>query len=148
MNFSEAERQFQTLIEHTAVDQVVEKTVEFLHSSFKHYNWVGIYLVQGNNLILGPWRGPQATEHISIPIGTGVCGSAALTGKTEIVDDVTKDIRYLSCFISTKSEIVVPIKKEGKVIGEIDIDSDTSEGFNTNDAEFLKKVAEALGKFL
>ncbi len=108
---------------------VLQDVVDFLYNNFNHYSWVGIYIVQGNDLVLGPWKGPNATEHTRIPIGKGVCGSAAKTGKTEVVDDVHSDNRYLACFVSTKSEIVVPIKKEGKIIGEIDIDSDTNRCF-------------------
>ena len=73
---------------------------------------LGIYLVKGDDLVLGSWKGKQATEHTKIPLGKGVCGSAAQSGKTEVVDDVSKDSRYLSCFLSTRSEIVVPIKKK------------------------------------
>jgi len=97
----------------------------------------GIYIVEGNDLLLGPWRGEQATEHTKISIGTGVCGSAAATGRTEIVPDINADERYLSCFVSTKSEIVVPIKKNGTIIGEIDIDSDALNAFDKKDALFL-----------
>ena len=92
-------------------------------------------------MILGPWRGKQATEHKRIPIGKGICGSAAEAGKTVIVPDVSKDNRYLSCFVTTRSEIVVPIKKNGKVIGEIDIDSNMLDAFDDNDAVFLEKIA-------
>ena len=125
-------------------DRAMQDVVEFLHMNFKHYSWVAIYIVKGSELVLGPWQGKQATEHTNIPIGTGVCGSAVQSGRTEIVDDATKDDRYLSCFISTKSEIVVPIKRWKKVIGEIDIDSDTCNAFNHQDKVFLEKIAEML----
>ena len=104
---------------------MLRQTVEVLHDRFDHYSWVGIYLVEEGDLVLGPWKGPQATDHVRIPIGQGVCGAAAASGMTEVVDDVEADERYLSCFPSTRSEIVVPIVYEGKVVGEIDIDSDT-----------------------
>ena len=99
------------------------------HDRFDHYSWVGIYLVEGDDLVLGPWKGPQATEHVRIPIGQGICGAAAASGETEIVDDVNTDERYLACFVSTRSEIVVPIAYEGRVVGEIDIDSDVPGAF-------------------
>ena len=79
--------------------------------------------------MLGPWKGPQATEHVRIPIGEGICGAAAASGVTEVVDDVNADDRYLACFVSTRSEIVVPIAYEGRVVGEIDIDSDEPAAF-------------------
>ena len=74
-------------------------------------------------------EGPAATEHARIPIGQGICGAAAASGRTEIVDDVNADDRYLACFPSTRSEIVVPIAYEGRVVGEIDIDSDRPAAF-------------------
>jgi L-methionine (R)-S-oxide reductase len=127
---------------------VLEHVVEFLYKNFDYYSWVGIYINKGNNLILGPWRGPQATEHTKIPIGKGICGSAAKTGKTEIIADVNSDNRYISCFVSTKSEIVVPIKKSGKIVGEIDIDSDLKNAFKREDKTFLEKVADMLGEHI
>ena len=126
----------------------LQKVMDYLYEHFKKYSWVGIYIVWGNDLTLGPWRGKQATEHIKIPIGRGICGSAAQSGKTEIVDDVSKDSRYLSCFVSTKSEIVIPIKRDQKVIGEIDIDSDIPNAFDREDKVFLEKIADMLSKHI
>jgi L-methionine (R)-S-oxide reductase len=122
-------------------DEVLRKTVEVLHDRVEAYSWVGIYLVEGDDLVLGPWKGPQATEHVRIPIGEGICGAAAARGVTEIVDDVHADERYLACFVSTRSEIVVPIAYEGRVVGEIDIDSDVPAAFGPEDREFLERVA-------
>ena len=122
-------------------DEVLRRVVEVLHDRFDHYNWVGIYLVEGDELVLGPWKGPQATEHVRIPVGQGVCGAAAASGKTEIVDDVNADDRYLACFPSTRSEIVVPIVYEGRVVGEIDIDSDQPAAFGEADRTYLERVA-------
>jgi len=123
---------------------VLEDVVGYLYNNFGKYSWIGIYIVEGDNLILGSWSGEQATEHTRIPIGKGICGSAAKTGKTEIIPDVNSDPRYLSCFISTKSEIVVPIKKDDKILGEIDIDSDVNDAFNSDDRQFLEKIADML----
>jgi L-methionine (R)-S-oxide reductase len=125
----------------TEVDEVLRQTVDLLTDRFPHYSWVGIYLVEGDDLVLGPWKGPQATEHVRIPVGEGICGAAAASGVTEIVDDVNADSRYLSCFPSTRSEIVVPIAFEGRVVGEIDIDSDAPAAFGEADREFLEQVA-------
>jgi putative methionine-R-sulfoxide reductase with GAF domain len=122
-------------------DEVLRKTVEALHDRLDHYSWIGIYLVEGDDLVLGPWKGPQATEHVRIPIGQGICGAAAATGRTELVDDVSGDERYLACFPSTRSEIVVPIVYEGRVVGEIDVDSDTPAAFGEADRELLERVA-------
>jgi L-methionine (R)-S-oxide reductase len=131
----------ETLGSETEADQVLRQTVELLHDRFEHYSWVGIYLVEGDELVLGPWKGPEATEHVRIPIGQGICGAAAATGVTEIVDDVNADERYLACFPSTRSEIVVPISYEGRVVGEIDIDSARPAAFRQDDREFLERVA-------
>jgi L-methionine (R)-S-oxide reductase len=91
--------------------------------------------------VLGPWKGQQATEHVRIPVGQGVCGAAAASGQTEVVDDVNADPRYLACFPSTRSEIVVPIAHEGRVVGEIDIDSDRPAAFGDEDREFLERIS-------
>ena len=122
----------------------LQSVVDLLHDRVEHYSWVGVYLVEGDDLVLGPWKGPEATEHVRIPVGQGVCGAAAASGKTEVVDDVNADPRYLACFPSTRSEIVVPISREGRVVGEIDIDSDQPAAFGDADREFLERVAESI----
>ncbi|UCF50216.1 MAG: GAF domain-containing protein [Thermoplasmatales archaeon] len=123
---------------------ILKDVVDFLYKNFDHYSWIGIYLVEDNDLVLGPWKGKQSTEHTKIPIGKGICGSAAASGNTEIIPDVKADNRYLACFVSTKSEIVVPIKKDDTILGEIDIDSDTKNAFTKIDKEFLEKIADML----
>ncbi len=125
----------------------VREVVEALHDGFVHYSWVGIYLVEGDDLVLGPWKGPEATEHVRIPVGQGICGAAAATGETEVVDDVNADPRYLACFPSTRSEIVVPISHEGRVVGEIDIDSDRPAAFTDQDRAFLEHVADLIAPY-
>ena len=125
----------------SAAKDVLKKTVAVLRGRFDHYSWVGIYLVDGADLVLGPSDGPEATEHMRIPVGQGVCGAAAASGVTEIVGDVTVDERYLACFPSTRSEIVVPIAFGGRVVGEIDIDSDAPSAFDDDDRMFLERVA-------
>jgi GAF domain-containing protein len=125
-------------------EAAAQRAVEELHGRNSHYDWVGIYWVDGTDLVLGPWIGPEATEHTRIPIGTGICGAAAASGQTEIVDDVNADPRYLACFATTRSEIVVPILHEGQVIGEIDIDGSDASAYDENDARFLEEVAALL----
>ena len=128
-------------------DDVLQAVVDVLHDRFDHYSWVGIYLVDGDELVLGPWNGPQATEHSRIPIGQGICGSAASTGQTEVVDDVNADERYLACFPSPRSEIVVPIAYEGRVVGEIDIDSDRPAAFGEDDRALLERIAVLISPY-
>ena len=144
LNYKIAEQKIKGILTKNKSTTILQDVVDVLYESFEKYSWVGIYLVKGDVLVLGPWKGKQATEHTKIPIGKGVCGSAAQSGKTEVVDDVSKDSRYLSCFLSTRSEIVVPIKKKNTVIGEIDIDSDVPAAFDKNDAVFLEKIADML----
>jgi L-methionine (R)-S-oxide reductase len=121
-----------------------QRDVELLHDRFPHYDWVGVYWVDGGDLVLGPWVGPEPTEHTRIPIGTGICGAAAESGATEIVPDVNADPRYLACFASTQSEIVVPIFDGGTVVGEIDVDGTDRDAFDETDARFLEEIAALL----
>jgi L-methionine (R)-S-oxide reductase len=127
-------------------DEILRRVVDLLHDRFEAYSWVGIYFVEGDDLVLGPWRGPQATEHVRIPVGQGICGAAAASGATEIVDDVAADERYLSCFPSTRSEIVVPIVYDRLVVAEIDIDSDQPTAFGPADRDFLERVAALISE--
>jgi L-methionine (R)-S-oxide reductase len=113
-----------------------------------HYTWVGIYLVDGADLVLASWSGPAATLHNRIPIGKGICGAAVSEKATIIVPDVNNDPRYLQCFINTRAEIVVPILRGGAPIAELDIDSDQLNAFTATDKEFLEWVAEELVKIL
>jgi L-methionine (R)-S-oxide reductase len=122
--------------------KAAREAIVSLLNSVPSYTWVGIYSVEGKDLVLDAWSGPAATEHTRIPIGKGVCGFAAKAGKTEIVSDVSKDPRYLQCFLSTKSEIVVPIFNQSSVVGEIDIDGDQLDAFSSLDREFLEAVAK------
>lgn len=148
MDYALAEKNINDIISNSNNSQVLQHVVDYLYEHFDTYSWVGIYLVEGKYLVLGSWRGKQATEHTKIPIGMGICGSAAQSGKTELVPDVSSDPRYLSCFVSTRSEIVIPIIKNEKVIGEIDIDSDVLDAFDEQDVAFLEKIADMLGEHI
>src|SRR5207245_9155530 len=108
-------------------------SVRIVRESSDHVDWVGIYLVRGNDLVLEAYAGHEETEHVRIPIGEGICGSAAKEGATIVVPDVSKDPSYLMCFATTRSEIVVPIKGKKGVLGEIDIDSNRLSAFNQED---------------
>jgi GAF domain-containing protein len=112
----------------------------FLEASFPHYDWVGVYRLDGRELVLEAYAGPAATEHTRIPVDRGLCGRAARDGVTVIVDDVRASTEYLACFLSTRSEIVVPVLAEGRVVGEIDIDSDRTAGFDSTDRALLEEV--------
>ena len=99
--------------------------------------------MNGEELILGPYVG-KPSPHIRIKFDSGICGAAVKEGQTVVVDDVNSDPRYLACSLETKSEIVVPIWKEGKIVAEIDIDSDELAAFDGKDLEFLEKVSQML----
>jgi GAF domain-containing protein len=131
-------------------DTVCQSVCTLLRQSFKHYNWVGIYMLDraGAILELKAWDGPAPTEHVRIPIGQGICGLAAREAKTVVVDDVRKDPRYLQCFLHTRAEIVVPIFAKGRVAGEIDIDSDLVASFGETDQVFLEWLADKIGGLL
>lgn len=114
--------------------------VELLKQRAPHYTWVGIYLVEGRELVLGPYRG-KPSPHTRIPLGRGICGAAATEKATIVVDDVNADPRYLACSIDTKSEIVVPVMRGEAVLGEIDIDSDRPAAFTSADRDMLEELA-------
>jgi L-methionine (R)-S-oxide reductase len=124
-------------------NDLMRQTVELLRRERPHYNWVGVYLLEGGTLVLGPYTG-KPTPHTRIALNQGICGAAASSGETLIVDDVNADPRYLACSLETKSEIVVPIRREGKILGEIDIDSDAPGAFTEQDRRLLEAVAEIL----
>ena len=114
--------------------------VRELKEHMPHYNWVGIYLIDGNELALGPFLG-KPSPHTRIPLNQGICGAAASQKQTIIVDDVNADSRYLACSLDTRSEIVVPIMRGAEVLGEIDIDSDKHAAFGVADRELLETAA-------
>ena len=124
--------------------------VDVIPSRLPYYNWTGFYMfdpADSETLILGPFRG-ASTEHTRIPVSQGICGAAVAQDKTVIVDDVNSDPRYLACSLETKSEIVVPIRVHGKVVGEIDIDSHEPTAFSAADRDFLEACAGIVGRFI
>jgi len=125
----------------------MQQAVRLLKDGMPHYTWVGIYLLDGEELVLGPFLG-KPSPHTRIPLGRGICGAAATEKKTIIVDDVNADPRYLACSLETKSEIVVPIMDGGTVLGEIDIDSDRAAAFGAADRRLLEQVAGLLSEAL
>jgi len=132
------------------VDSLMNSIVQLLHDRLTRYNWVGFYMLDSkdsNMLVLGPFRGSM-TPHTRIPLNQGICGAAASSGQTVIVDDVNKDPRYLACSIETKSEIVVPVFANGKVVGELDIDSHFLAAFGPDDRKLCEHAAKLLGKFI
>lgn len=127
--------------------QAMTRAVEILKNRIPSYTWVGIYLVSGDELVLGPFLG-KPSPHTRIPLGRGICGAAAAEKQTIVVDDVNSDPRYLACSLETRSEIVVPIMRGTFVLGEIDIDSDTPAAFGNDDRVLLEEVARVLSEKL
>ncbi len=134
-----------------SAQQLMTEIAQLLHERMLKYNWVGFYLIEngggGDMLGLGPFVGAM-TPHTRIPLNQGLCGAAASTGKTVIVDDVHSDPRYLACSVETKSEIVVPIFVHGKVVGELDIDSHFPAAFAAEDRALVERCAALVGHFL
>lgn len=104
--------------------------------------WVGFYLVEGDELVLGPFQGPIACTRISL--GRGVCGTAWKEKRTLVVPDVEQFPGHIACSSDSKSEIVVPVKKQDVVIGVLDIDSDTLDSFDDVDARYLEEICTYL----
>jgi GAF domain-containing protein len=124
-------------------DSAMQQAVRLLKDGVPHYTWVGIYVLDGKELVLGPFLG-KPSPHTRIPLGQGICGAAATEKATIVVDDVNADPRYLACSIDTRSEIVVPILIDGDGLGEIDIDSDKPAAFGSADRALLEPVAALL----
>jgi L-methionine (R)-S-oxide reductase len=122
-----------------------------LHERMLKYNWVGFYLLEPGAhppvLVLDTFVGAM-TPHTRIPLNQGICGAAASSGKTIVVDDVSKDPRYLACSLETRSEIVVPVFVNKQVAGELDIDSHFPAAFGPEDQELVQYCAELVGKKL
>jgi GAF domain-containing protein len=132
-------------------NDLMQKIANLLHEKLTRYNWVGFYMLKnepaGEILVLGPFVG-TLTPHTRIALNQGICGAAASTGKTIVVDDVNRDARYLACSLETKSEIVVPVFVNGKVVGELDIDSHFLAAFGPDDRKLCEHAAAVVGRFL
>lgn len=132
-------------------EQFMTSICELLHEKMLKYNWVGFYMLDHSGpepmLQLGPFVGTM-TPHTRIPLNQGICGAAASSGQTVVVDDVNTDSRYLACSIETKSEIVVPVFVRGKVVGELDIDSHYHAAFTPADRQLVEFCAQAVGSFI
>ena len=124
-----------------------------LQERLSHFHWVGFYMIEkelpGEDpmLVLGPYVGAE-TPHKRIPLNQGICGAAVTQGHTVVVDDVHSDPRYLACSIETKSEIVAPIRANGAVVGELDIDSHVPAAFSPDDRRLVEHCADLVGRYL
>jgi L-methionine (R)-S-oxide reductase len=137
-----------------SVEELMSLIVGRLHQHVPKYDWVGFYMVEHGRadepedmLVLGPFVGAD-TPHKRIPLNKGICGAAASTGQTIIVDDVRSDPRYLACSVETKSEIVAPIFLRGRIVGELDIDSHSPAAFGREDRDLVESCAALVGRYL
>ncbi|HVM93684.1 MAG TPA: GAF domain-containing protein [Terriglobales bacterium] len=137
--------------ESRTADQLMSGIATLLHEQMLKYNWVGFYMLERHAqppvLVLGHFQGAM-TPHTRIHLHQGICGAAASSGKTVVVDDVSKDSRYLACSLETKSEIVVPIFVHGEVVGELDIDSHFPAAFAADDQHLVEHCARLVGQRL
>ena len=137
-------QELDSLSSDISLEDALQEVCDILVETVSEYPWVGIYVLEGDMLHLKAWQGPQPTEHVVIPVDKGICGMAVREERTIVVDDVRASPEYISCFINTRSEIVVPIHHDGRVVGEIDIDGDEVGTFNETDREFLEYVADVI----
>ncbi|MBI3448361.1 MAG: GAF domain-containing protein [Acidobacteria bacterium] len=131
----------------TGASDAIRRTVEAIKASNPLFHWAGVYLLEGTMLSLAHEIG-HPTPHRLIPLDKGICGAAAREGVTIVVDDVHADPRYLACTLRTRSEIVVPLRASGRILGEIDIDSDEPAAFTKGDRAALESVSDLLSAFL
>lgn len=136
---------------YSQIENIVDKSLPLVSNlanvsailfTLDNLNWAGFYLAKDNVLYLGPFQGEVACT--TIPFGKGVCGTSALKKETIIVDDVSKFPGHIACSSKSKSEIVVPIIKDNKVLGVIDIDAPILNRFGSQEKELLENVANLL----
>lgn len=108
------------------------------------FRWVGLYDVHPDVISAIAWTGEGAPAHPYFPASQGLCGAAVQAGKTVVVGDVTKDPRYLTTFVSTRSEIIIPVIRDGRVVGLVDVESERLDAFGEGDRLFLEECASAI----
>jgi L-methionine (R)-S-oxide reductase len=134
--------------EETVANRLTQ-VCEILQSTIGYYDWVGFYFAnhETRTLHLEAFAGAP-TEHTIIPFGKGICGQVAVSNKNFVVADVKAQDNYIACSIAVKAEIVIPLFKDGKNIGQIDIDSHLAESFSKEDEKFLEWVNEQVAEIL
>ncbi len=140
MDFSTLWLKIEALVRSAHPDKP-EALCRLLTDGVPHYHWVGFYLAEAENrmLRLGAFAG-DATEHTLIPYGKGICGQVALSEETLVIPDVTAEDNYLSCSSSVRSEIVLPVFRDGRFVAQLDIDSHDPDPFTDADQRFLQRV--------
>ena len=123
----------------------IESEVQRLYEAEPAFDWVGVYEVSGDHLALAPFRG-KPTEHTTIPMGEGVCGSVAVKGETEVVPDVHQRSGHIACSLSTRSEVVAPIVRDGRILGVLDVDSDTPGALGEREVRLVEEAARTIAE--
>lgn len=142
-NYNLLGKQLASLIEdETNLIAILSNTSALLNDNLDQINWVGFYLIENNELILGPFQGHPACVHISI--GKGVCGTAVANNQTQLVDDVNTFPGHIACDANSKSEIVVPIHVDNEIIGVLDIDAPITQRFSKGDKQGLEEIVSIL----
>ncbi|MFH4901688.1 GAF domain-containing protein [Staphylococcus cohnii] len=142
-NYDLLQKQVSSLIEDESnMIAILSNVSALLNDSIDQINWIGFYLVEDNELILGPFQGHPACVHIAI--GKGVCGTAVAQDKTQLVEDVNAFPGHIACDANSKSEIVVPIHKDNNVIGVLDIDAPITNRFNNEDKQGLEAIVKII----
>jgi GAF domain-containing protein len=134
-------------IRDVPVEELLRLAAERIQAAGPPYTSVYLYMLHGNELVLGAFAG-RDTEHTRIPVGTGVCGTAVVTGQDQNVGDVRAIGNYLACNTFTRSELVVLIRRGETILGQIDVDSDVPDPFSPGEAAEVRKVADALAVLL
>ena len=142
-NYNLLGKQLASLIEdETNLIAILSNTSALLNDNLDQINWLGFYLIENNELILGPFQGHPACVHISI--GKGVCGTAVANNQTQLVDDVNAFPGHIACDANSKSEIVVPIHVDNEIIGVLDIDAPITQRFSKDDQQGLEDIVSIL----
>ncbi|WP_210128859.1 GAF domain-containing protein [Staphylococcus sp. GDX8P102P-2] len=144
-NYNLLEKQVSSLIEDESnLIAILSNVSALLNDSIDQINWVGFYLIENEALILGPFQGHPACVHIAI--GKGVCGTAVSEEQTQLVDDVNAFPGHIACDTNSKSEIVVPLRKNNQIIGVLDIDAPITSRFTDVDKNGLEQIVARIEK--
>lgn len=146
-NYTELKEQVQQIVDAEALPEIkLQEVCQLLADKIEAFDWVGFYIVDpeaDRELVLGPYVG-EPTDHVRIPFGKGICGQAAETLETFVVQDVNEASNYLSCSVHVKAEIVVPVMQGDKFIAELDVDSHTKGSITEEHQELLEEICEMI----
>jgi L-methionine (R)-S-oxide reductase len=155
MNLTQVQNSFEELkrgLQSTRVSraQYLKMVIDYIHSLNPLFHWVGIYIVEPDrkHVRLFDYYIGRRTDHVLIPIDRGICGAAVQEDRTIMLDDVHADPRHIACSLETNSELVVPIRSNGKVVAEIDIDSDQKKAFTEKDRQNIEWIANQLSDII